>query len=92
MQHFQLVISLGFADAVMKELIAEFINCTIISEEAVSCNGSVYNLPEKRLTYHDKGFWIYIGIYTALVVCAGEKLDPTNSDWLKRTRSQSHSQ
>ena len=56
----------------MKEFVAEFINCTIISEESVSCNGSVYDLPEKRLTYHDEGFWIYIGIYTALVMTAGE--------------------
>ena len=56
----------------MRKFVAEFINCTVVSEETVSCNGSVYNLPEKRLTYHDEEFWIYIGIYTALVMTAGE--------------------
>ena len=56
----------------MKKFVAEFINCTVVSEETVSCNGSVYNFPEKRLTYHDEEFWIYIGIYTALVMTAGE--------------------
>ncbi|KAL8575591.1 hypothetical protein ACOMHN_059655 [Nucella lapillus] len=50
---------------------AEFVNCTFVNEESVKCNGSVYSLPEKRLTYHDQQFWIYIGIYTALVLLAG---------------------
>ncbi|XP_035827215.1 DUF21 domain-containing protein At5g52790 [Aplysia californica] len=49
----------------------ETINCTKVSEELIICNGTEYDLPEKVLTYRDEWFWIYIGIYTALVLFAG---------------------
>ncbi|XP_076467286.1 uncharacterized protein LOC143298327 [Babylonia areolata] len=52
-------------------LMDEVLNCSIVDEESVKCNGSIYSLPEKRLTYHDKQFWMYIGIYTGLVLFAG---------------------
>ena len=50
------------------------LNCTIVSEELVVCNGTEYALPERVLTYNDQWFWIYIGIYTGLVLVAGEIL------------------
>ena len=48
------------------------INCTIVSDELVLCNGTEYDLPERVLTYNDQWFWIYIGIYTGLVLVAGK--------------------
>ena len=54
----------------------EFIDCTIIDESTVSCNGSLYKLEEKKLDYHDKMFWIYLAIYSALVIIAGAKYIP----------------
>ncbi|RUS77967.1 hypothetical protein EGW08_014276 [Elysia chlorotica] len=49
----------------------DFVNCTIISEEKVLCDGKDYELPEAILTYKDEWFWIYIGIYVGLVLFAG---------------------
>uniref|UniRef100_A0A2C9K129 CNNM transmembrane domain-containing protein n=1 Tax=Biomphalaria glabrata TaxID=6526 RepID=A0A2C9K129_BIOGL len=51
--------------------INNYINCTIISDEVIQCNGTTYDLHEKVLTYTDEWFWIYIGIYVGLVIFAG---------------------
>ena len=50
----------------------ENISCTIDSTNAgeVICNGTTYE-EEHVLTYTDKFFWIYLGIYVALVLIAG---------------------
>ena len=60
------------------------LNCTIVSEELVVCNGTEYALPERVLTYNDQWFWIYIGIYTGLVLVAGEILIRFNQNTLTR--------
>ncbi|KAK7503006.1 hypothetical protein BaRGS_00005632, partial [Batillaria attramentaria] len=52
-------------------MVAEFLNCSVISDEAVNCSGSIFDLPEKRLTYRDEEFWIYLGVYVGLVLIAG---------------------
>ncbi|GFN84652.1 metal transporter cnnm2 [Plakobranchus ocellatus] len=49
----------------------DFVNCTRVSNEVVSCDGKKYEIPEAILTYKDKWFWIYIGIYVGLVLFAG---------------------
>ncbi|KAJ8314471.1 hypothetical protein KUTeg_006621 [Tegillarca granosa] len=46
------------------------IECTIHLDE-VECNGTIYKIPEKILTYTDEWFWIYLGIYVGLVLVAG---------------------
>lgn len=45
--------------------------CTALGEERVMCNGTIYKAEEKILSYCDKDFWIYIGIYAGLVLFAG---------------------
>ena len=42
-----------------------------MTEEKVSCEGTEYEIPEAILTYKDRWFWIYIGIYVGLVLFAG---------------------
>jgi len=37
----------------------------------VECNGTIYQLPEEKLTYHDQAFWVYLAVYGGLVVAAG---------------------
>lgn len=46
------------------------ITCEILDHGAVKCNGTLYE-PRIILTYLDKLFWIYLGIYVALVIIAG---------------------
>ena len=50
----------------------KMLNCTFIDEERVSCNGTLYVLPEEKLNWHDREFWIYLAIYIALVLAAGK--------------------
>jgi hypothetical protein len=47
-----------------------FINCTIIDKETVICGNETYKATD-LLTYEDKEFWIYLGIYVGLVLFAG---------------------
>ena len=47
------------------------LNCSFIDEERVICNGTEYMIPEQRLTWNDKAFWIYLAIYVGLVLAAG---------------------
>ncbi|XP_071135169.1 uncharacterized protein [Mytilus edulis] len=47
-----------------------FVNCTIIDKDTIHCNNVTFKA-ENMLTYEDKGFWIYLGIYVALVLFAG---------------------
>ncbi|XP_071115042.1 uncharacterized protein [Haliotis cracherodii] len=49
---------------------AMFINCTEVLD-GVLCNGTLYTVPEARLTIHDKMFWVYLAIYVGLVLTAG---------------------
>jgi hypothetical protein len=44
-----------------------FINCTIIDKETVICDNETYKATD-LLTYEDKEFWIYLGIYVGLVL------------------------
>ena len=48
--------------------------CTMLSEERVMCNGTIYKAEEKILSYCDKEFWIYIGVYAGLVLFAGKSV------------------
>nr|XP_018673090.1 DUF21 domain-containing protein At4g33700 isoform X2 [Ciona intestinalis]XP_026696468.1 DUF21 domain-containing protein At4g33700 isoform X2 [Ciona intestinalis]XP_026696469.1 DUF21 domain-containing protein At4g33700 isoform X2 [Ciona intestinalis] len=48
----------------------ENITCSLETGNLIICNGVTYK-PEVVLTYHDKLFWIYLGIYVALVLIAG---------------------
>ncbi|XP_006814874.2 LOW QUALITY PROTEIN: uncharacterized protein LOC100379052 [Saccoglossus kowalevskii] len=50
-----------------------FANCTYANDEktAVICNGTRFIEPEAPLTYLDKEFWMYLGIYVGLVLFAG---------------------
>ncbi|KAL4232780.1 hypothetical protein ACF0H5_007467 [Mactra antiquata] len=45
--------------------------CFRLNDEEINCNGTVFVLPEVKLTYTDKEFWIYLAIYAALVLAAG---------------------
>ena len=46
-------------------------NCIKDGESSVSCNGTRYDLPEEALNYRDSMFWVYLGVYIALVLFAG---------------------
>lgn len=46
-------------------------NCIKHGESSVLCNGTRYDLPEEALTYRDSMFWVYLGVYIALVLFAG---------------------
>ncbi|CAB4038302.1 DUF21 domain-containing At4g33700 isoform X2 [Paramuricea clavata] len=39
--------------------------------EKVHCNNEVFEIPESPLNYHDKMFWVYLGVYVGLVLFAG---------------------
>ncbi|XP_074640811.1 uncharacterized protein LOC141898671 isoform X1 [Tubulanus polymorphus] len=42
-----------------------------VQDDFVICNGTLFTLPERKLNYTDNLFWIYIGLYTGLVLFAG---------------------
>nr|XP_022294632.1 DUF21 domain-containing protein At4g33700-like isoform X1 [Crassostrea virginica] len=46
------------------------ITCQLFADKII-CNGSVFVEEEKKLTYEDEWFWIYLGIYVGLVLLAG---------------------
>ena len=46
-------------------------NCIKHGESSVLCNGTRYDLPEEALNYRDSMFWVYLGVYVALVLFAG---------------------
>ena len=46
------------------------ITCQLFVNKII-CNGSVFVEEEKKLTYEDEWFWIYLGIYVGLVLLAG---------------------
>ena len=41
-------------------------------ESTIVCNGTKYIPEEEPLDWHDEWFWIYLGIYTGLVIFAGK--------------------
>ena len=45
--------------------------CEKYGESSVSCNGTHYDLHEEALNYRDSMFWVYLGVYIALVLFAG---------------------
>ena len=52
-----------------------FINCTVVDENTVLCNDTKYKSGgDETLSYDDAWFWIYVGIYAALVIFAGKNL------------------
>jgi len=46
------------------------IQCILDGSKSVICNGTVYKAVEV-ISFHSKWFWIYLGIYVALVLLAG---------------------
>ncbi|KAH3728160.1 uncharacterized protein LOC127854020 [Dreissena polymorpha] len=48
-----------------------FINCTVLQGGHISCNGTLYEIPEANLTADDQQFWIYVLIYATLILFAG---------------------
>ncbi|XP_038059618.1 DUF21 domain-containing protein At4g33700-like [Patiria miniata] len=47
------------------------ITCTQVDPETIICNGTTFKETEPPLDYHDEMFWVYVGIYCALVLFAG---------------------
>ncbi|KAJ7394294.1 hypothetical protein OS493_000096 [Desmophyllum pertusum] len=45
--------------------------CTKEVGDSLMCNGTQYDLHEAPLSYKDTMFWVYLGIYVALVLLAG---------------------
>ena len=39
------------------------------------CNGTIYDVHEDKINYHDNLFWVYLGVYVGLVLFAGECAD-----------------
>ena len=52
------------------QLMMTNITCQLFANKII-CNGSVFVEEEKKLTYEDEWFWIYLGIYVGLVLLAG---------------------
>ena len=46
--------------------------CVREGEESLMCNGTLYDRHEEALNYKDGSFWVYLGVYIALVLFAGE--------------------
>jgi hypothetical protein len=46
------------------------ITCKLLTEDLLNCNGTNY-IEHTVLNYHDKWFWIYLGIYVGLTLFAG---------------------
>lgn len=46
--------------------------CVKEGENSLLCNGTLYDLHEEALNYKDALFWIYLGVYVALVLFAGK--------------------
>ena len=47
-------------------------------ENSLMCNGTLYD-PEVTLNYKDSMFWVYLGIYLALVLFAGRMYELISS-------------
>ncbi|PAA61227.1 hypothetical protein BOX15_Mlig012029g2 [Macrostomum lignano] len=47
------------------------LNCTLTAPNELWCNGTEYHEANHILTPEDTWFWIYLGIYTGLVIGAG---------------------
>ena len=50
----------------------DFVNCTIVNEHTIRCDGTNFIQEEGPLNWQDEWFWIYLGIYIALVAFAGK--------------------
>ena len=48
------------------------LHCVTTHESTIICNGTKYIPEEEPLDWHDEWFWIYLGIYTGLVIFAGK--------------------
>ena len=46
--------------------------CVRKDEESLMCNGTQYDPHEEALNYKDELFWVYLGVYIALVLFAGD--------------------
>ena len=51
------------------------IYCTRRGEGSLMCNGTIYDVHEDKINYHDNLFWVYLGVYVGLVLFAGECAD-----------------
>ena len=49
----------------------KMMNCTRVDHESVICDGTIFKIPEEKISTHDKLFWIYLGIYVFLMLFAG---------------------
>ncbi|XP_013775250.1 DUF21 domain-containing protein At4g33700-like [Limulus polyphemus] len=47
------------------------IECFLDGLDKLNCSGNIYVQEEPPLSYKDEKFWIYIGVYVALVLVAG---------------------
>lgn len=57
---------------ITNEIICNGVKYCIKEGEKVHCNNEVFEIfPESPLDYHDKMFWIYLGVYVGLVLFAG---------------------
>ena len=57
------------------------IYCTRHGEGSLMCNGTIYDVHEDKINYHDNLFWVYLGVYVGLVLFAGECADGACNMW-----------
>ena len=57
---------------ITNEILCNGVKYCIQEGEKVHCNNEVFEIPESPLDYHDKMFWIYLGVYVGLVLFAGK--------------------
>ena len=57
----------------MSNNMSDQIICSVlVAGESIVCDGIIYDLPEGTLSTSDMMFWVYLGIYCALVITAGK--------------------
>ena len=46
-------------------------NCTKVGHDSVICDGTLFRIPEEKISTDDALFWVYLGIYVFLMLFAG---------------------
>ena len=72
--HLSVVYCKEFSWLEMGPPLSETVNCIKLSDVLVKCNGTEFSVHEEPLSYKDSMFWVYLGVYVALVLVAGKIL------------------
>ena len=73
--NFKIIIQDTLANKPGRTATMENITCLMLNEEELNCGGVLFDEKESPIDYHDTIFWVYLGVYLALVLTAGMRYE-----------------